>query len=224
MKHYLFTNYFESQSEERQKEYDFCIQENIKLFDKIYLFVETKDIDFAFSKYYSSANNVVIIPFLYRPNFSDFFFFINNDRLFDNSINVIANTDIFFRDFNLIDSNIEKFNGGNTCFALTRYDYHPTKPSDLFDRPDSQDTWVFYGSELMPKVKNIDFPMGKAGCDNRLAYELKEAGYEVLNPSRSILTFHYHEVPLRTYLNNEGKVPEIERVPPPYLLLEPTFL
>jgi hypothetical protein len=59
--------------------------------------------------------------------------------------------------------------------------------------------------------------MGIAGCDNRLAYELQEAGFQVYNPSKTIQTFHLHDIPIRTFVENV-----IERIPPPYLLLPPT--
>jgi hypothetical protein len=55
-------------------------------------------------------------------------------------------------------------------------------------------------------------------CDNKLAYELSQAGFEVLNPSRTIQTFHLHDVNIRTYIGEN-----IYRIPPPYKLLPPEF-
>jgi hypothetical protein len=116
-----------------------------------------------------------------------------------------------------IDKNIHRLIRGKSCFALTRYDYHHNRPSDLFDRPDSQDTWVFNGNENLDAVQGIDFSTGICGCDNKLAYELSQAGFEVLNPSRTIQTFHLHDVNIRTYIGEN-----IYRIPPPYKLLPPT--
>jgi hypothetical protein len=213
MKHYLFTTYYEPKSQERKAEYDFCIQKNkVASFDKIFLLVEGKDVEAA-SKL--GVEVVEMIPSR-RPTFKDFFDFMHAEEFAD-SVNVVANTDIFFLNMQQIDANMHRLQKGKSCFALTRYDYHHTLPSQLFDRPDSQDTWVFNGFEGLSNVAYADFTMGVGGCDNRLAHELKEAGFEVLNPSRSILTFHLHDVPLRTF--NES----VERVPPPYLLLPPTF-
>jgi len=213
LKYYLFTNYFKSKSEDRQKEYDYCIEKNkIASFDRIYLFVENeKDMQEA------SKFGVEVVNLFKRPNFKDFFDFICTEE-FSNSVNVVSNTDIFFLNMQQIDNNMHRLVKGKSCFALTRYDYHINRPSDLFDRPDSQDTWVFNGNERLELVKNVDFSMGIAGCDNRLAHELKEAGFEVFNPSRTIQTFHYHDVPLRTYLDNNTV-----RIQPPYLLLPPTY-
>lgn len=44
-------------------------------------------------------------------------------------------------------------------------------------------------------------------CDNRLAYELKEAGYYLRNPSHSIRTYHYHLSGVHTY-NPQNRVSE----------------
>lgn len=216
MRHYLFSTYYQSSNLERQAEYDFCINKNkVADFDKIYLFVENEDdMNLAYEKF-----GVEVINLGKRPTFKDFFDFISNEP-FSDSINVVSNTDIFFLNMQEIDRNANRLLNGDATFALTRYDYHLNRPSDLFDRVDSQDSWVFYGNKNLQNVKDVDFTMGIAGCDNRLAYELQKAGFLVLNPSRTIKTFHYHEVPLRTNADINGE--QIVRIPPPYLLLPPT--
>jgi hypothetical protein len=209
MKHYLFTTYYEASNPERAEEYDYCIEKNkVASFDEIFLLVEEKDMVAA------ARFGVNVVPFLHRPTFKDFFDFMGKG-MFADSINIVANTDIFFMNMQEIDANAYRLTDG--CFALTRYDFKKYCPTELFDRVDSQDTWVFLGNKLMPNIKNVDFCMGIGGCDNRLAHELKDAGYEVLNPSRSIKTFHLHNVNIRTFNQNDP------RVPPPYLLLPPTF-
>jgi hypothetical protein len=216
MKHYLFSTYYQAKSPARQSEYDFCINKNkVADFDRIYLLVENEeDKELAWEEH-----GVEVINVGKRPTFKDFFDFFSSEE-FRDSINVVANTDIFFLNMQQIDRNLHRLIRGKSCFALTRYDYHLNRPSDLFDRPDSQDTWVFNGYEKLDQVKNIDFTMGLGGCDNRLAYELQQAGFEVLNPSKTIQTFHFHEVPLRTNADSSGE--QIIRIPPPYLLLPPT--
>ena len=212
-RHYLFTTYYQPKSQERMAEYDFCIRKNkFASFDRIYLFVEEHDAEAAFEKF-----GVEVITLIKRPNFKDFFDFIRAEE-FSDSINVIANTDIFFVNMQQIDQNISRLQKGKSCFALTRYDYHSNRPSQLYDTPDSQDTWVFNGNEGLDKLNYVDFSMGIAGCDNRLAYELNQAGFEVYNPSKTIQTFHLHDVPIRTYIENGI----VNRIPPPYLLLPPT--
>jgi len=210
-RHYLFTTYYQPQSEDRKAEYDFCIEKNkVASIDKIFLFVEERDVQAA------SKFGVEVITVSRRPTFKDFFDYIRKEE-FSDSINIVANTDIFFLNMQQIDRNLSRLQKGRSCFALTRHDYHHYRPSHLYDRPDTQDTWVFNGNEGLEKIAYADFCMGVAGCDNRLAHELKEAGFEVYNPSKTIQTFHLHDVPIRTFVENV-----IERIPPPYLLLPPT--
>lgn len=216
MRHYLLTTYYEAKNPERQAEYDFCINKNkVADFDQIYILVENnKDKESAKEKF-----GVEVINIGRRPTFRDFFVFFSNEEFAD-SINVVANTDIFFLNMQEVDRNIHRLQKGKSCFALTRYDFHLNRPSDLYDHPDSQDTWIFNGNEKLLDVQNIDFTMGLAGCDNRLAYELQQVGFEVLNPSKTIKTFHYHDVPIRTNADSTGQ--QIVRIPPPYLLLPTT--
>lgn len=209
MKHYLFTTYYRPVSAERKAEYDFCIEKNKHAFDAVYLFVEEADMIEAMNF------GVEVIKCSNRPTYRDYFNFISS---FSESVNIIANTDIFFFNMQQIDQNLHRLRSGETCFALTRYDYHFNSPSYLFDRPDSQDTWVFMGNKRLNLVEYAEFSLGEAGCDNRIAHELSKAGFEVLNPSLTIQTFHLHEIPERSYLQHG----EIKRIPPPYLLLTPT--
>ena len=210
-RHFLFTTYYQPKSEERKAEYDFCIEKNkVASFDRIYLFVEEQDVEAA------SKFGVEVVVTDRRPNFKDFFDYMSRYE-FSDSINIVANTDIFFVNMQQIDRNMSRLQKGKSCFALTRHDFHIHRPSHLYDRPDSQDTWVFNGYEGLEKIKFADFPMGIAGCDNRLAHEIQEAGLHVYNPSKTIQTFHLHDVPIRTFVENI-----VERIPPPYLLLPPT--
>jgi hypothetical protein len=210
-RHYLFTTYYQPKSQERKGEYDFCIEKNKSAFDRVYLFVEEQDVEAA------SKFGVEVVVTTKRPTFKDFFDYFIGAEEFEDSINIVANTDIFFLNMQQIDNNLHRLQKGKSCFALTRYDYHHNRPSHLFETPDSQDTWVFNGHERLELVQNINFSMGVAGCDNRLAHELKAAGFDVLNPSKSIYTFHLHDVPIRTFVESVT-----QRIPPPYLLLHPT--
>jgi hypothetical protein len=211
VKHYLFTTYYLPTCEKRKAEYDFCINKNkAASFDKIFLFVEEKDLQAA------SLFGVNLILTKNRPTFEDYFGYIKANN-FNDSINVLANTDIFFLNMNQIDKNIRRLKKGESCFALSRYEFEPGRPSYLFDRSDSQDAWIFNGCEGLEKIKFVDFSMGIPGCDNRLAFELNKAAFLVLNPSKSIHSFHMHNVPNRTYLEDS-----VLSVPPPYHYLVPT--
>lgn len=152
-----------------------------------------------------------------RPTFNDLFSMCDPD-----AVNVIANSDIYFgqKDVSLI----AMIPHGH-CWALSRWDADATGYAKLHDHPDSQDAWVFNGR---PDGIDAPFAMGVPGCDNRLAYLIREAGYNVSNPSRTVRAMHLHGVQWRSYLHDaEGHARGGEKkevVPGPYAFVKPTYL
>ena len=151
-----------------------------------------------------------------RPTYNDYFKVIchkigkgyfSNDDIF-----LIANSDIYFDETLLLANQIKH----GEVYALTRYDIKRGQ-ARFFDRPDSQDVWIFRGG--INPIEGADFHLGVGGCDNRIAYLLNKAGYKVTNPSLSIKTYHLHESGIRTFDYKKHKV-----VPPPYLTLKPISL
>lgn len=128
-------------------------------------------------------------------------------------VNIVANSDIIFDNTIKLVSQINT----RTVYALTRYDM----TGKLFNVSYSQDTWVIRGemNQDLWNNGNFAFSMGLRGCDNRLAWELNNAGYTVLNPSLSVKTYHIHCSTVRTYLLHNKPVVE-----PPYLHLQPTTI
>jgi hypothetical protein len=110
---------------------------------------------------------------------------------FSNDINIISNSDIFF-DVTILHV---RWMRESDCYALSRWDYKDGN-AILFNRKDSQDVWCFNGAV---KCKGGHFNLGVAGCDNKIAYDLKESGYTMLNPSKTIHAIHLHESNHRTY-------------------------
>lgn len=223
MKVNLFTSCYNSGNEIRNAELKYCLNQNLKAGFTNMCIVEDifnsesflKDIDIGNSKTFT---NIFLSG--YKGAYLSFNNWFQNMSLFPNDINVLCNSDIFFtketleqiKEFYNLKDNIPQ------CLALSRYDFSPDKEPVLFERADSQDTWVFFGS---PKVKtSIELFMGYGGCDNRLAYEIQQAGYEVLNPCKTIKTYHYHECNHRTWIDKDGNRLK-ETVPPPYLLVNP---
>lgn len=137
-----------------------------------------------------------------RPTFSELFALTKD---YPNDINCFCNSDVYFKSTELL----EKL-GDNDCFALTRDDILPTKYLRC-----SQDAWCFKG---VVKPIKADF-WSKWGSDNRLAHEIKEAGYNITNPSLSISIIHLHAVDNRDQVRTEQNT-----VPPPYLMLMPTTI
>jgi len=131
-------------------------------------------------------------------------------KQYPNDINVFANSDIYFDETILHARYMSK----NDCWALSRWDDLNDK-CVLFDRKDSQDVWAFVGE--VKKLNYASFNFGVAGCDNRIAHELKSAGYRVLNPSKNVHALHLHNTNFRTYDAND-------KVPMPYHFIHPNYL
>jgi hypothetical protein len=198
----LFTSIYTDKSEVRQKELIYCLNKNLNNIhiDKIYLLVEGV-VDLPVS------DKLVIIPFG-RPTYRDFFELVNRTVTNKDDISIIANTDIYFN------HTLSKLTlADRQCIALSRWD---DKPGGLrlHNEKYSQDVWIFKG-----KIRNVnfcDFFLGIPGCDNRIAYELKYAGYTLYNPATKIQAIHYHRSDLHNY---DGRTLKIQR---PYLFIEIT--
>ena len=203
----LFISYYKAQTQERHEEIDKCFVENYsnKLIDRIYILCEgAVDLQFFDSK-------IKVIPVLQKPTYENFFEIVNEySELQD--VNIISNSDIIFDDTLL---NLPQL-GLNDCWALSRWEMNEKFEKHIHQIQiygDSQDCWIFRG-----KIKSLDksdFPLGKMGCDNRIAYEIKKAGYDISNPSKTIHTWHLHNTNVRGYnpsVRNENTV-----VSQPYL-------
>ncbi len=186
----LFTSYYLDKNPKRQAEIDHCLIENLMnpKIDRVYILtsekLQIKD---------SLKAQVVVIN--KRETFNDYFEVINIYTK-PEDINIIANSDIYFN--NTIELSITL--KSNQCFALSRWE-----ETKHYNHPDSQDAWIFKG-----KIKGIygDFCLGIPGCDNRIAYEIKNAGYDLSNPSLSIQAFHHHRSQIRNYNRKLHVVPK----------------
>lgn len=176
----LFYNYYQDKNPARKAEIDYCLQRN-----RCNHHLKTIVVD--------SPN---------KPTY-EFFFQKINEVTGPDDINIICNSDIFFDDtIKLAEQHLKH----KQLFALSRWDWRSPNNFSLFDRPDSQDTWIVRG-----KVQGVygSFTLGIRGCDNRIAHEFHKAGYAVSNPSKSIRTYHVHNSGIRNYTMADV-------VPPPY--------
>jgi len=191
-KTYLFAQYYNDPNPSRQKELLFCLEQNVNnsLIDVVFIFSEVPNLP---STLYNG--DVHVIQVSKRQTYKDIISFINSEKSFENSYNIIANTDIFFDDslklINKVDFNRK------TCVALTRHESNHTKKIIRFRESKyigcSQDCWIFKGNVDIDNLDLVDFNFGVPGCDNRLAYELDRNGYKVLNPCKDIIIYHYHQ-------------------------------
>lgn len=146
--------------------------------------------------------DVIKIKVEQRPTFNTLLSYSSLDKW-----NIIANTDIYFDDTISI---VSKY-GKNDFLALTRYEIENNVPI-FVPRADSQDSWIYYG---IPKKIDANFTQGVLGCDNALCFRAVEAGYNVINPSITIKTYHLHSSKERDYYS-------IATVPGPHHFIWPT--
>lgn len=216
----LFISLYPESNEARKNELKTCLLKNIECaaIDEIFILAERAE-SFDYLPYISDAENkkVYVLPVTVRPTFRTFFNAINHIQQntgenFGNvtftNINIIANSDIYFE-------SLPVFPAYNQCFALTRYEIEANGGVRFLNRSDSQDSYIFNGAIKIPEY--CHFFIGTPGCDNRICHELKRTGYEVLNPSLTIKTYHLH-LGQKSYDNTT------ERVKTPYLRLNPCEL
>jgi len=169
----LFVQVYKSDNEDRQRELDVCLKIN-------------KELNINGVPYFN------MIEIGQRLTFKEMF---ELTKQYDNCINIIANSDIYFNETVLQTRFINK----KECYALSRWDYS-NGMAILFNRKDSQDVWIFNGAV---NCNGGDYFLGVAGCDNRIAYDLRQSGYSVLNPSKRIHAIHYHNTNHRTYKSED---------------------
>ena len=200
----LITPYYVSPNEERNAELKRCLFNNLSnvRIDKIILLCDTTDAPV--------HDKILPIFSTERPTYADAFgvldkYLLENPRLDpNNTISIVCNSDIYFSfDDTII---LQSYLSGNNFLALSRWDVLGNETL-LHKHWDSQDSWIFKG-KILPG--NYDFKIGIPGCDNRIAYELIKAGYNVINPCYKIKSYHLHNSGYRNYDDST------ERIEPPY--------
>ena len=210
----LFINYYIDNIPERQLELNTVLLNNIQnpLIDRIMVFCDGSACEALFNKF--KTEKIIIIRLGRRPTFKDFFMEVcfSNNR-YPKDINIISNSDIYFDGTLKLIKEYDCGGNPNTCMALSRWDIKPDGSILHFNRHDSFDTWVFYGSSVCD-IKDCDFTLGVAGCDDSITERVQRAGYHVINPSIDIKTIHLHLTGVRNYNPREA-------TPKPYLLINP---
>lgn len=224
MKANLFINFYCDKDKKRQNELSICVLSNIynKQIDRVVILVSNNDLVELLrliekvDSYFK--DKIIIKPFEARPTFNNYFKFTEE---YPKDINIIANKDIIIDSESLI--KLKSWHWGNYCLALSRWDFVDSmldaKKAVHYNLPDSQDTWILKGS--FKQLKDANFGLGIAGCDNKIALLLEEY-YTVINPSIDIKTYHLHLSNVRNYTNIVGHA--IERIPPPYRLIQATII
>ncbi|MEY3228561.1 MAG: hypothetical protein RLZZ536_3180 [Planctomycetota bacterium] len=205
----LFTTWYMEAIERRRREYEHCKLRNLncKWLGAVQVFDESGELE--------NLQRLNVRRVSRRPTYADFFSWIN-ELASPNDFSVIANTDI------CIDNSIRMLEridwSGKVALAISRWDVAGDGRCSVFDRGDSQDCWIFRGP-----ITGVEgnFPLGVYDCDNKIAYELQQAGYRVLNPALSLRTYHHHQCGYRSY---EQKPAPDYGIRPPFLYVEPDNL
>lgn len=197
----LVTSWYHEPDVARRAELLYCLNRNLQNphIRQVWLLVEGEpDIP--------QHPKIRVKHFSRRPLFNDMFKLANVVK----GLTILCNTDIYFDDTLAMVKHLK----AHQCYALTRWDTTTQGKLQFYGKPHSQDAWIvnapvaFSGGAYSP---------GKPGCDNKLAWELAEAGLTVSNPSKTIKAFHLHLTNLRRYTRSET-------VPGPYLSVQPTQL
>jgi hypothetical protein len=203
----LFVSWYKDSNAARNKDFFICLHKNLEnpLIDFVHLVVDSSDIIEP-----PLHPKIIMESCKHRPQFNDFFSLM---KPYSEAVKIMANSDVYF------DNSLSylKYLGDDTCYVLTRWDVKDGKPVFL-NRAWSQDAWIFR-SHLQKILGN--FELGRLGCDGRIAYELAQAGYKVLNPSKTIKAFHLHSERKPGSLN--GHDPTLA-IPQPRLRVTPTAI
>ena len=204
----LIIEYFQSKNHIRNGEYLYCLHENIGIdeIDNIYIFIEEgSDLNF-------DSPKIKKIVTKERPTYHDIFEYCNEHM--KDQICVVANADIIFDDTLRY---FESLDMTKQFYALSRWEITSSNGKDWniepFDNAASQDSWIF--KTPIETSDEMNYTMGKPGCDNKIVYHMRELGYTCRNPGKKVISIHFHISHFRTY---DWKS---DRVPGPYLLVAP---
>lgn len=106
-------------------------------------------------------------------------------------------------------------------FVPLRTDASRSVTASAVTRYNSQDCWAYRGP-----LRNgpwLDFNLGVQGCDNRLAYEFRNAGYKILDPYLTVRVMHCHDSGVRSWKHGDTIVPEPHAYPTKYGIWERAY-
>lgn len=182
---HLIVQYYKCAHQDRQKEIDICLRNNLQnqYISSVHVLTEVP-FDFSGFPNEEKINQTVIGE---RLTFERAFQHANQHQ--NDDIWMLSNSDIYFDETLqcLLDVCMDK-----VVFALTRHDVQPDGSIQLVP-PEyahgSQDVWIFK-APIPTDSMFTSFCLGIPGCDHRIAHEFVQAGYMVLNPSLKIIARH----------------------------------
>ena len=176
---HLLIGLYDEPIESRFDEIHSCLSDNLALFSSVTVFLEDELAQVQFAPLLGLCDQV---PLGHRLTFADALAYPGGP----DDIYVLANNDIAFdTTITALDEIKER-----EFWCLTRHD-----DGKLYGCPDhSQDAWVWRPPIYL---QDIDFPLGVLGCDGRIAFEARRAGYKLRNPSNRVILTHRHASKVR---------------------------
>ena len=181
----LYTSYYKDEA--RQNELDTCLFYNLTnpIFRKIIIFNESGELP----ENVKNVKNVQNVPTATRLMFSDFFLYANT--IDQDDIHILINSDIIIgKGINTIQLD------HNQAMCVSRRELQKDGSSSIEVGGGSHDAWIWRG-KMKEGLGN--FYMGKMLCDGVLANQLVEAGYQLKNPAKGLIIYHYHLTQIRNY-------------------------
>lgn len=222
----LLTTFNIKGSEQRWKEFLFCLSENIKnpMIHEVHIGLELKDLNNEQNKRLEhlsklSKNFIFIHSIDERPTFKYLFSFCNNKP----AKWIISNGDIYFPESNTKKLELlSKKDYNKECFVLTRYNilnemkekkrginilYDGLELRTMWLNGASIDSWIFEAPFDFSKI-NLDIGLGQPHCDQMMNYQLSKIR-KVSNPCLSVISIHKHLgwYPWYNKLNAKGVKP-----------------
>ena len=186
----VFSQYYNDKNNERQKEIDFCLQQNVncKHTKKYVQFNEPS------TKLPINSSKIKKVSVNDRLTFKVAMEHANKPE-FNSELVCIANGDIFL-DPNTDWKNMKKFLLDNPgyIFALSRHEFDgkTVYKDPVLQRlayANSQDAWFYISPIQIPD--DIDFVIGTLGCDNAIADRFRKSNYIPINSPNEYKIIHY---------------------------------
>ena len=194
---HVIVQWYQASTSTRQAEINECLQRNLASEEITRVHVLTEENTLFSSTTFENLDKLVQTVVGDRLTFARAFEYAR-DHLYG-QICSVANADIYYDDISI--KTLLQRRKRNTVYATLRWE---EEKNHLPFRIDSQDTWTFQ-SPL--KVNDVDFEIGRLRSDNRIAAQLLDVGYRVINNPFLFKTYHVQATEKRPGRTNREQIP-----------------
>ena len=195
---HLYQQLVTSGSLNTSKEYIESIQNNIdhRFVRYLYVLEETWNERQTYKrKLRDPHRKVVFLPFPFerQPNYSDIFHIVTHfiePRRQKDDVWMVSNSDIELGEgFHLLHGKVTN----RTLLGLSRHNSTRCQSfNQCLDWNGSTDSFIGAGPVDYRIIKNLNFRQNSLGAENVVYFEFQSAGYRLINPCQSIITYHNH--------------------------------